>query len=403
LDDTGALGDEATPHPKHGTYVAGVIGSQIDGVGTNGIWPAVKVLSRRVFTGPDAGTTAMRYVKAIDWCVNQPGVDVKVINLSLSGLTSTATETTNLNTKIQQVREPPLSVNVVAAAGNNALEYVGYPASAPGVFAIGATDSTRSFWPNSNRGNALDVSTLGVGTCLTSAFGTRLAVGAGTSYAAPVVSAVLAALRSARPDLGPDEAEQLVLDHADITAAGKVVNAARTFYSAGVLTAEQAALSYAPNACEPVPVTKGPGAAASASGVSGSAPPAAPADTTAAPPRDVARVPVPALESGRSPDAQLPSTSVAKPRLRSVTFVDGLLTVKVGGCRDGWRAVFRVDERVRIGTGTRRRITTRTRSYTRTSGTLRVKVRTWTAVRVQLRGRASRHSETLTVRRSRDF
>ena len=34
----------------------------------------------------------------------------------------------------------------------------------------------------------------------------RLAVGEGTSYAAPVVSAVLAALRSYRPDLKPGQA-----------------------------------------------------------------------------------------------------------------------------------------------------------------------------------------------------
>ncbi len=34
---------------KHGTYVAGIIASQVDGKGTSGIWPAAKIYSARVF------------------------------------------------------------------------------------------------------------------------------------------------------------------------------------------------------------------------------------------------------------------------------------------------------------------------------------------------------------------
>lgn len=56
----------------------------------------------------------------------------------------------------------------------------------------------------------------------------------GTSYAAPMVSSALAALRSYRPDLTADQAEQLLLDSAQQTSAGSVLDITALFEAAGL-------------------------------------------------------------------------------------------------------------------------------------------------------------------------
>ena len=72
--DQGATLDTGVTLPKHGTYVAGVIASQVDGVGTSGIWPAAKVYSSRVFAGGQSAK-ALDYMRALNWCVSVPAVD----------------------------------------------------------------------------------------------------------------------------------------------------------------------------------------------------------------------------------------------------------------------------------------------------------------------------------------
>src|SRR3954451_16004132 len=96
VDDTGA----GTVH-KHGTYVAGMIASQLDNRGAVGIWPQARVISVRVFDGTE-GTTVATYLHALNVCRNQ---GAKVINLSLSGLaTATGPELDQLENKISTMR-----------------------------------------------------------------------------------------------------------------------------------------------------------------------------------------------------------------------------------------------------------------------------------------------------------
>src|SRR4051794_11656459 len=68
---------------KHGTYVAGVIASQANNVGSVGIWPRAKIVSVRVFPDKASGTTAMNYIHALNTCQL---AGAKVVNLSLTGL-----------------------------------------------------------------------------------------------------------------------------------------------------------------------------------------------------------------------------------------------------------------------------------------------------------------------------
>src|SRR5919199_5221601 len=62
-DDVGGSGLE-----KHGTLVAGVIASQLDGRDSVGIWPQARIVSVRVFAGSGGGTTTSAMVAALDLC-----------------------------------------------------------------------------------------------------------------------------------------------------------------------------------------------------------------------------------------------------------------------------------------------------------------------------------------------
>jgi hypothetical protein len=56
----------------------------------------------------------------------------------------------------------------------------------------------------------------------------------GSSTSAGLVAGVLTALRAYKPELTPDQAEQLLLSTADTTSVGKLINAAAAFRSVGL-------------------------------------------------------------------------------------------------------------------------------------------------------------------------
>jgi subtilisin family serine protease len=401
--DFGATSDTGDSRPKHGTYVAGIIASQIDGKGTGGIWPAAKVYSSRVFAGGSM-TTAADYIRALNWCESQS--DVKVVNLSLSGLASaTTSERANLNDKIAEVRAAPYKMNVVASAGNNgSLSTVGYPALADGVFAVGATDAAGVLAPFSNRGTGLDIATFGTETCVSTSHGTHLASGAGTSFAAPVVSAVLAALRSYDPSLTPDQAETLLLNNAETVAGVKVLNAAKAFranttvssLATGAPTTGLGGLVL--NACDaphaPASVSGGGGGASGGPVHVSKAPEQAPPTVVLPTP-----VPPPIIDAELPPGDSLAALKPATPILRSVTYRRGVLTVRVSGFRSGEHALFTVSCRVKHRHSSR----TVTKSFVRESSTLKARVPNWTRIRVQLQRPGVGTSKVLVVRPNSDF
>jgi hypothetical protein len=82
---------------------------------------------------------------------------------------------------------------IVAAAGNNGIEGVSYPAANEGVIAVGAVDALGNHLDFSNRGTELSVSAPGYG--LNTAWtGGQAASMSGTSFSAPVVTGAIAAI-----------------------------------------------------------------------------------------------------------------------------------------------------------------------------------------------------------------
>ena len=129
-DDVGGSG-----LAKHGTLVAGVIASQLDGRDSVGIWPQARIVSVRVFAGSGGGTTVAAVITALEKCRER---GANVVNLSLSGLdTATATSLPSSRT-VSAISAATWDINVVAGSGNNG-GAVGYPARFRDVLAVGAT------------------------------------------------------------------------------------------------------------------------------------------------------------------------------------------------------------------------------------------------------------------------
>lgn len=182
----------------HGTAVASLIAGT--GVGVAGIAPGVDLLSIKVLSDEgvgDAFTLAKGVVEAVDG-----GADV--VNMCLG----TYGDSYLLRDAVRYAYER--GVVVIAAAGNDAIEGVAYPAGYEEVIAVAAADAAGNHMYFSNRGDEIDIAAPGAGV---NAAWTEDGVGwfTGTSAAAPFVAGMAAALRGEDRDLTPDQIKEILL------------------------------------------------------------------------------------------------------------------------------------------------------------------------------------------------
>lgn len=187
----------------HGTHVAGIIAANTgNGIDVAGCAPGVTLLPVRVLDGKGGGDT-FDLARGIRYAADQ---GAEVINLSLG----TSTDTQVLKDAITYAAAR--GCVIVAASGNNGkLGKLGldYPAAYPSVVSVGASDATNSRADFSQYGAELDLMAPGVTTTQPSlvgilslapvATGSSTAREAGTSMAAPHVSAAAALVRSLHP------------------------------------------------------------------------------------------------------------------------------------------------------------------------------------------------------------
>jgi subtilisin family serine protease len=216
-------GDPGDTYPQegiddgHGTYVATFLAGQVNGWGGAGLWPRAKIVSVRVFPPGAKRATAAAYLRGLSECVQNPSV--AVINLSLGDVDASAAELAELEDRINDYRRHR-NYNIVAAAGNRAGK-VDVPARFPAALAVAATDGA-GLCAFSARGPEVDL--LAPGCALTGADQHGRSVNfSGTSFAAPMVSAVLAALRSQR-HLTADAAERELLAASRNSSGGPVLD-----------------------------------------------------------------------------------------------------------------------------------------------------------------------------------
>jgi subtilisin family serine protease len=196
----------------HGTATASVAAAPQNGIGIVGVWPGARALNVPLQTvpGTDGEISCAASADAIGKAI-QAGA--AVINMSYGSTSECAAE------KVQIYYAVAKGIIPVAAAGNefqqgNPLEF---PASLPHVITVAATDLQNHSADFSNANDAVDLSAPGVGimTAVPPALdqdGTPdgYETLSGTSFAAPMVSAAMAWIRAARPNLQPDQAEQAV-------------------------------------------------------------------------------------------------------------------------------------------------------------------------------------------------
>jgi len=219
----------------HGTRMAMAAAAPINGWGTVGFAPGVRIVSVRAM--PTGKTTFPfdDYRRAIDECAKRhtSRTPIAAVNLSL-GCDCVASEESVglLANKVAQVQR--LGISVVASAGNDAGP-IGIPASIPGVVAVGAGDAYGGFCGFSNRGPELDVIAGGCDLDLADPASGQPWEGyaGGTSAAAVLTAASLALVRSFRPDLSRTDAEEIVAGKPD-RAAPSVLSVETAFRRAGL-------------------------------------------------------------------------------------------------------------------------------------------------------------------------
>jgi type VII secretion-associated serine protease mycosin len=191
--------DGGTPEPasgdSHGTAMASIIAGHGHGPGNSagvmGLAPDAKILSIR-----DDGRSGGQPGNSIRYAVDH---GASVINISQGGSVSQPGVSNAIVYALQH------DVLVVAATGNDGggADSVGYPASYPGVLAVGAVNNAGKIWENSNYGPMVLLTA--PGTNIVSAGGVTEASpygsGSGTSEATAFVSGAAALLRAKFPKL----------------------------------------------------------------------------------------------------------------------------------------------------------------------------------------------------------
>jgi serine protease len=207
----------------HGTLVAGVAAATTNnGIGIAGAAWDTSVLPVKVLDSRGVGTD-FQVANGIVWAVDQ---GARVVNLSLGGPGASQT----LCDAVAYANSH--GTLVVAAAGNAAAATPDYPAACPGAVAVSATDTNGDFAYFSSFGSWVSLAAPGVGIVSTrndNSYGSE----SGTSFAAPMVSAVAALVIARHPDWSPSRVATQLED----TAQDRGVQGVDPYYGHGLLDA----------------------------------------------------------------------------------------------------------------------------------------------------------------------
>lgn len=248
-----ARGNDANPSAeagdRHGTAVAGVIGADANGTGLVGIAHDAALVGFRMGFGA-AGSTAQIATQLR----NQAGVDVSNNSWGFSGFfadnfaTPAFAPIRDALAFATETGREGLGTVFVFAAGNarSSGDNVNHHSlqAAPEVITVGAVDATGKVASFSTPGAALLVSAPGVNILTTDAAGSAGYVAgnsvtvSGTSFAAPVVSGVVALMLEANPGLGWRDVQDILALSArqtDLANPSWTINAAGIWNGGGMM------------------------------------------------------------------------------------------------------------------------------------------------------------------------
>ncbi|WP_188206786.1 S8 family peptidase [Alkalibacillus aidingensis] len=180
----------------HGTFVAGIMASNLNGEGIAGIAQHVKILPVKISDGRGSVSTSA-VEKGIDYAVEQ-GADI--INMSFAGYKEYSIERRAVE------RASEAGVMLISSTGNQGEDSIGYPAAFPEVFAVGAlrnlnqVNNPENLRANfSNYGPHINVSAPGQGI-LSLDYEGDYQKDQGTSFSTAIVSSLAALLMAKNPD-----------------------------------------------------------------------------------------------------------------------------------------------------------------------------------------------------------
>lgn len=203
----------------HGTHTGGTVAAVGDnGIGVIGVAFHAKVLPVRVLG--TCGGWMSEFADGIIWAAGGSlsaipinPTPARVLNLSLGGLSNGCSQ--YMQEAVDRARQ--LGATVVASAGNDNMDAAGFePANCSGVISVAATDRNGNRAGFSNYGGLVDIAAPGVRVLSTMNTGTTTpesdsyAYYNGTSMSTPHVSGVAALLYAIKPDITPDEVEQVL-------------------------------------------------------------------------------------------------------------------------------------------------------------------------------------------------
>ena len=180
-----ALGrGERAVNTNHGTAVAALLAGRDPEQALSGYAPGAVVFAASAFAkekrGP--GADVERIGVALDWLAGQR---VRLINMSFAGPSNTALDSLIAASTRQ-------GTILVAAAGNGGQSRAVYPAASDGVIAVTAVDAAGRRYRSANTGRHIEFAAPGVDLYVAKRNGGTYA--SGTSYAAPIITALTARL-----------------------------------------------------------------------------------------------------------------------------------------------------------------------------------------------------------------
>jgi subtilisin family serine protease len=191
-DDGNVSDDEG-----HGTHVAGIIAAKAgNSIGGSGLAPNATIMPVKVLDSHRSGNSTL-LARGIRYAVDQ---GARILSVSINGDSTTSDLTAALRYASDK------GATIVASAGNNSRNIdltPSYPASStePSVLTVTAEDDSLNLPGFANTGlNSVDLAAPG-DAILSTARGSGYETRSGTSMAAPFVTASLALLSSARPDM----------------------------------------------------------------------------------------------------------------------------------------------------------------------------------------------------------
>lgn len=204
--------DNDPVHPNtnftHGTHVGGIAGAVTDNnIGVASIGFGISIMPVKcTFNKQSSATSIPMGYEGLTYAANA-GADI--INCSWSSAQPSQTA--------QNVIDYATSRGciVVAAASNDGVEEIRYPAAYNGVIAVASTDDSDSKSGFSNYGSWVDVSAPGSAIKSTIAQGNGYTGFSGTSMATPMVAGLLGLMKSHNPNLSNAKLEQCLIDSAD--------------------------------------------------------------------------------------------------------------------------------------------------------------------------------------------